>query len=148
MKNKSITASVLWDRFGIGVSGVCAIHCLLFPVLISVLPLWSFAPVLHEWAHPVFLVMLVPIVFFASRRSHYDRKITTLLIAGFFVVLIAWVFGHLWFGYLFETTGTLAGSILLTLGHWMNYRHHRTCKNSKHKHHPVIEETNNKPSGL
>lgn len=148
MNNKSITASVLWDRFGIGVSGICAIHCLLFPVIISILPLWSFAPVLHEWAHPVFLVMLIPIVFFASRRSHYDGKITTLLVTGFLVVLIAWVMGHLWFGYLFETVGTLAGSTLLIAGHWMNYRHHRTCKNSRHKHHPIAEGATKKENDL
>lgn len=141
MPEKSITASILWDRFGLGVSTVCAIHCLVFPVIISILPLWSFAPVLHEWAHPVFLIFLIPIVFFASRRSHFDKKITSLLVTGFFCVLAAWALGHLWFGIYFETIGTLFGSVLLIAGHWMNYRHHQTCKNSSHKHHPVLEES-------
>lgn len=140
MANKSVTASVLWDRFGIGVSTICAVHCLIFPVLISTLPLWTFAPVLHEWAHPVFLVLLAPIVFYASRRSHYDFTITSVLVGGFVVVLAGWLLGHYWLGFLFETSVTLLGSGLLIAGHWFNYRHHRKCRIRSHKHHPVAEE--------
>ncbi|MEX0648500.1 MAG: MerC domain-containing protein [Balneolaceae bacterium] len=140
MSNKSITASLLWDRLGIGVSGICAIHCLFFPVLISILPLFSFAELLHDWAHPVFVVFLVPIVFFASRRSHFDRTITSLLVTGFLVVLTGWLLGHFWLGILFETSLTLLGSGILIAGHWFNYRHHQTCKNHSHQHHPVADE--------
>lgn len=139
MPDKSITASVLWDRFGIGVSGICAIHCLIFPVLISLLPISALLPVLHEWLHPVFVATIVPIVFFASRRSHYDFTITSILVAGFLFVLIGWLAGHYWFGILFETVVTLIGSGLLIAGHWMNYQHHQKCTNHNHQHHPIEE---------
>jgi lipopolysaccharide export LptBFGC system permease protein LptF len=95
--------------------------------------------VLHDWAHPVFLVLLVPIVFFASRRSHYDTKITTFLVSGFVLVLMGWLLGHFWLGLLFESSLTLLGSVVLIAGHWFNYRHHQTCKNHQHSHHPVEE---------
>ncbi|MFO7846289.1 MAG: MerC domain-containing protein [Balneolaceae bacterium] len=140
MSEKSITASIIWDRFGFGVSTVCAIHCLLFPVLISVLPVTSFLPALHEWAHPVFIITLVPIVFYASRRSHYDTTITSLLAGGFFIVIGGWLGGHFLFGYLFETIVTLIGSGVLIAGHWFNYRHHQQCSNKSHHHHPVAEK--------
>lgn len=140
MPEKSFTATLLWDRFGIGVSTICAIHCLFFPVLISILPLWSFAPVFHEWAHPVFILLLIPIVFFASRRSHYDRTITTVLLIGFGLVATGWLLGHYWLGFLFETAATLVGSAVLIAGHWLNYRHHRRCSNKSHQHHPVASE--------
>lgn len=146
MPDKSITASLIWDRFGIGVSGICAIHCLFFPVLISVLPLFSTVNLLHEWAHPVFLVLLAPIVFFASKRSHYDFTITSILITGFIIILIGWLLGHYWLGFLFETSMTLLGSGMLIAGHWFNYRHHRACKNHTHNHHPV--DTNKKGDDL
>lgn len=140
MTDKSATASVLWDRFGVGVSTICAIHCLFFPVLISILPVTTFLPAMHDWAHPVFILTLIPIVFFASRRSHYDTKIVSLLVGGFIIVIIGWLGGHLLFGYLFETVVTLSGSVILIAGHWFNYRHHRQCKNHSHKHHPVAEK--------
>lgn len=135
-----MTASVLWDRFGIGVSTICAIHCLTLPVLISLMPVWSFAPILHEWAHPVFLIILAPVVYFAARRSHYDKTISSLLIVGFILILAAWILGHTWFGFWFETVVTIIGSLILIVGHWKNYRHHQTCRNSTHKHHPVAEK--------
>lgn len=140
MSEKTLTASLLWDRFGFGVSTICAIHCLFFPVLISILPVTSFLPALHEWAHPVFVVTLIPIVYYASRRSHFDPKITSLLAGGFMIVIAGWLGGHFLFGYLFETVVTLFGSLILIAGHWLNYRHHQQCSNSSHKHHPIAEK--------
>lgn len=146
MPEKTITASVLWDRFGFGVSTICAIHCLFFPVLISILPVTTFLPALHSWAHPVFIITLIPIVYFASRRSHYDTTITSLLVVGFFIVLIGWLGGHLVFGYTFESIVTLFGSAVLIAGHWFNYRHHRQCKNHSHDHHPVTDKLEDEKS--
>lgn len=140
MSHKSITASLLWDRFGIGVSGICAIHCLFFPILISTLPLMSVASVVHEWAHPIFVLLLAPAVYFAARRSHYDKTITLILGVGFLAIIVGWLVGHYWLGFLFETSMTLFGSGMLIAGHWFNYRHHRVCKNRSHNHHPILEE--------
>ncbi|HKL16030.1 MAG TPA: MerC domain-containing protein [Balneolaceae bacterium] len=140
MPDKTLTASVLWDKFGFGVSTICAIHCLFFPVLISILPVTTFLPALHNWAHPFFIITLIPIVYFASRRSHYDYKIVSLLTGGFLIVVAGWLGGHLLFGYAFETITTLAGSAVLIAGHWFNYRHHQQCSNKSHHHHPVEEK--------
>jgi len=140
LSDKSFTASVLWDKFGFGVSTICAIHCLFFPVLISILPVTSFLPTLHNWAHPFFILTLIPIVYFASRRSHYDATITSLLVGGFLIVIAGWLGGHLFFGYTFETVTTLVGSVILVSGHWFNYRHHQQCSNKSHHHHPVAEK--------
>lgn len=140
MSDKSFTTSVLWDKFGFGVSTICAIHCLFFPVLISILPVTTFLPALHNWAHPVFIITLIPIVYYASRRSHYDTTITSLLVGGFLIVIAGWLGGHFLFGYLFETVTTLFGSTILIAGHWFNYRHHQKCSNKSHCHHPVAEK--------
>lgn len=143
LSNKSITAAVLWDRFGIGVSGICAVHCLVFPGLISILPLFGTVTVVDEWVHPIFIVLLAPAVYFAIRRSHYDKKITSLLVTGFVLVLFGWLFGHYWLGHLTELIFTVIGSLILITGHWLNYRHHRTCKNHSHHHHPIAEKMDN-----
>lgn len=137
MSVKSITATILWDKFGIGVSGICAIHCLFFPAIISLLPALTTVSYLHEWAHPVFLILLLPIVYFAAKRSHFDGIITTLLTVGFAFVLAGWLLGHLWLGLVTEITLTVIGSLILIAGHWLNYKHHRSCKVKSHNHHPI-----------
>lgn len=142
LSDKIFSSTAIWDRLGISVSTVCAIHCLFFPVLISLLPLWSFAEILHDWAHPVFLIILLPTVYYASKKSHYDKKITGLLYGGILLVAAGWGLGHFWLGLAFETTLTVAGSFTLIAGHWLNYKHHRTCKNARHNHHPNIENDN------
>lgn len=122
------------------VSVICAIHCLFLPVFVAVLPLTTFAPVLHDWVHPVFVLLIAPTVYYASKRSHFDRKIVSYLSAGFLLVTFGWILGHNWLGAGFETGATILGSLLLITGHWKNYRHHRTCKVQAHKHHPIAEE--------
>lgn len=97
-------------------------------------------PILHSWAHPVFIITLIPIIYFASRRSHYDLTITSILSTGFIFVLIGWLVGHFWLGFMFETSMTLFGSGMLIAGHWFNYRHHQQCENKSHHHHPVAEK--------
>jgi hypothetical protein len=140
LADKSITATLLWDRFGIGVSGICTIHCLIFPVIISVLPLWPAISTLYEWLHPAFIVLLIPIIYFASRRNHFDFKVTLTLITGFLFVLLGWLIGHLWLGVWFEVALTFLGSTILIIGHWFNFHHHRHCNNSRHRHHPITED--------
>lgn len=99
---------------------------------------------MHEWLHPIFVVSIIPIVYFAARRSHFDKKITTILVIGFLFILAGWLLGHFWLGIVFESSVTMMGSTLLIFGHWKNYRHHRMCKNSSHKHHPIEEESKRK----
>jgi hypothetical protein len=107
--------------------------------LVAVLPLLSSIPLLHDWLHPVFVLLIAPTVYFASKRSHFDPKITKLLIYGFNFILFGWLLGHFWLGFWVETTATILGSLLLITGHWKNYKHHQICNVSSHKHHPIAD---------
>jgi len=82
----------------------------------------------------------LPTVYYASKKSHYDKKITGLLYGGILLVAAGWGLGHFWLGLAFETALTVAGSFTLIGGHWLNYKHHRTCKNVRHNHHPNIDK--------
>jgi len=62
-----------------------------------------------------------------------------MLSGGVLLVAAGWLLGHYWLGLAFETALTLIGSIILIVGHWLNYKHHRTCKNTRHNHHPITE---------
>lgn len=131
-------------------SAICALHCLLFPVVISLLPLLPAGSVYHEWVHPMLIALIVPVTYFAARRSHFDRVISRFLGAGIVLIVAGWIAGHHLLGHspagIWAESGvTLAGSLLLIIGHWRNYRHHRVCSNHRHKHHPVIEQFTDSP---
>lgn len=145
MSEKSLTASLLWDRLGIGVSTICAIHCLFLPVIIALMPVATVGSVLSEWLHPLFVILIVPTVYFAAKRSHFEGIVTGLLLAGFVLVLAGWLIGHYWLGFWVETGLTMSGSMFLIAGHWRNYRHHQTCENKAHQHHPVEEKSKKAP---
>ena len=123
MSNNHISAA-FWDRLGIGISGLCAIHCLFFPVAIALLPLWPAAESLHDWTHPILFILIVPTVFFALKGKSMFSTIGKYLFTGLFVVGFAWMM-HDFLGDWGEAGVTLLGSALLVRGHWLNYLFHK-----------------------
>jgi hypothetical protein len=120
-----------WDRLGIGLSGLCALHCLLMPVALSVLPLWPALQALHAWVHPALLLLMLPVLGGALHRARGTGHVTTavLLGLGFLVLVGAW-WGHDTWGAVGERIGTVTGSALLIAGHVLNWRQHRACTQS------------------
>jgi hypothetical protein len=126
----------VWDRVGIGISGVCMVHCLLLPVLLATLPLWPLAEALHGGLHVAFAVLLVPTTLLAGRsgyRKHRQRGVLVLLVGGLVVVIAASVLGHEMPGAFAETSLTLLGSGLLVGGHWRNRRLAGACTVPVHR---------------
>lgn len=120
-----LSTKTFWDRIGIGLSGFCAIHCLFFPVVVALLPLWPAAEATHDWTHPILFLLIVPTVYYALRKSNIPRSIPMLLYSGLFVIALAWIL-HEYVGLWGESIITMAGSSLLIGGHWINYRHHQS----------------------
>lgn len=118
------TKPEFWDRLGIGMSGICAVHCLFFPVAVALLPLWPAAESIHAWTHPVLFTLIVPTVFFALKGRSLFGSIGQYLISGLCVVGAAWML-HGWIGDWGEATVTIIGSALLVRGHWINYQFHK-----------------------
>ncbi|HAH50302.1 MAG TPA: hypothetical protein DF712_18010 [Balneola sp.] len=110
-----------WDRVGIGLSGICAIHCLLVPVIVALIPLWPAFEEFHEYTHLIFFIAIAPAVYLSLRQRHKSPKITILLISGLFLIFLAWYFNDI-LGEYGEAGVTLIGSILLIWGHWQNYK--------------------------
>ncbi len=125
-----------WDRAGIWLSGLCALHCLVMPVLLAMLPLWPNLDVAHTWLHPAFAVALVPVTLFAlwgAFRAGRSRSISLLLSSGL-VLVVGALFVPDASGHLAETVLTLLGSLLLIAGHLTNWR-------AAHAHAPVLVPT-------
>lgn len=123
-KNQSEIA--FWDRLGISISGLCAIHCLFFPIALSLLPLWPVAESIHDWTHPILFILIVPTVIFALRGKGLSNGIAVYLILGLAVVGSAWMLHDYLLGDWAEAGITMAGSALLVRGHWLNYVGHKS----------------------
>ena len=107
-----------WDWTGIFLSGLCLIHCILTPLLLATTLVW----VTTEWVHITLLLILVPIVFIAARRSgsSYDRRVILALFSAGILFLAGAVFVGESLGRTAELLLTIIGSLLLITGHLKN----------------------------
>lgn len=119
-------ANGFWDRLGIGLSTVCAIHCLLVPILVSLIPLWPAFEHVHDYTHLVFFLAIAPTVVLSLRRLHANTWVSFYLFLGTAVIFAAW-FLNTYLGAYGEAGITLIGSLLLIRGHWINYRSKISC---------------------
>lgn len=110
-----------WDRLGIGLSGLCAIHCLLVPVFVSLIPLWPAFEEFHEYTHLVFFLAIAPTVILSVKNRKDLKAVSGYLFIGLAIIFIAWLFNNQ-LGEYGEAGVTLAGSLLLIRGHWLNYK--------------------------
>lgn len=130
MKNKAEPSTVelpQWDFWGLILSGVCLVHCLLTPLALVILP-----ALVPHWlqaeghGHSLFFLLLLPIAAFAMfsgfRRHHRWAPIVWL---GLGVAVVAFT--------TFVLDGkpeyalTIVGSLLLLRGHYLNRRWCRSC---------------------
>jgi hypothetical protein len=120
------------DGLGICLSGLCAIHCLLTPVVILLLPSFHFfhAYALHEfhdWFHVVLLGVL-PVValvaFVPGFLRHRDVRVFGWSIPGFAAIAMPGIAFHdnLWL----STPFMIVGSLFLIRAHVLN-RHLCAC---------------------
>lgn len=123
-------ASRLWDRLGVLLSGLCAAHCVLMPLLLVLLPLHG-AHALHDAWHPVSAALLVPITLCAAHRGG-SLGSAGLLWGGLAIVGLGLV-AHDWLGEVAGVGLTLIGSLFLIAGHGHNLR----CACSTPTHDPT-----------
>lgn len=126
MIEKENVKPAFWDRLGIGLSGICAIHCLLVPVFVSLIPLWPALEEFHEYTHLIFFLAIAPAVILSIKNRKNSETVSRFLYAGLVIILLAWIFNH-HLGEYGEAGVTLIGSALLIQGHWLNYKS-KTCK--------------------
>ena len=115
------------DIAGVICSGACALHCLLVPSLIFLLPtLGSYLE--GEWIHVGLILLLLPIgavSFFKQKKNHGHDSPSLIAAFGFFYILTP-VFAeqvlHVHIKEL-EVALSLLGSCLLIFAHVQNINH-------------------------
>lgn len=77
------------DRFAIGMAALCAVHCLLMPVLLIALPIIATSFFAHQDFHLWMLVLVLPstcLAIFLGCRKHKDRWTAVLSAIGLAVI--------------------------------------------------------------
>jgi hypothetical protein len=128
------------DRLGIGMSLICAVHCLLTPILVVLLPIIASSFWMDASFHLWMILLVVPLTclsFLLGCKRHRDVLLVVLAMFGVSLLCCGVYFGcntcagghHLPtlsdfknFPHGFESIFTTLGGILLVLAHVRNYR--------------------------
>ena len=91
--NASISRCHGWlDHIAIGMAAVCAMHCLLTPILIMAIPIIATSFFVHQDFHLWMIFLVLPTTVFAvfmGCRNHKDRVVLALSAIGLSVLLFA-----------------------------------------------------------
>ena len=115
------------DKSAISLSTICAIHCFFAPSLLVLFSSFESIQYNNELIHFLFLLMAVPISFFAlilGLKNHKKSSYFLIGIAGLTILILALILGEEILGELGEKLVTLIGSIIVVFAHFKNYQ---TC---------------------
>ena len=117
------------DKFSITLSVVCAFHCLILPVLITLAPTLAALNLDDERFHFWMVVAALPISVYGLTLGCKKHKRYQLLVLGFIgllllisALLLEDQLDVLNSSVINEKSMTLLGAIFLATGHWLNYR--------------------------
>ena len=113
-----------WDRFGAGLSALCLVHCLAWPLALGGLSVFaaSSAFAWHEAFHVGVALAAVPAALLAGvpgYRRHHDWRPLALLVAGSLVLVGSFLSEGL-VGHTGALVLTGVGGALLLAGHLVN----------------------------
>lgn len=118
------------DMMGISASVLCMIHCLAFPVMVSLGYMARYSDdhahdhIHWHWMEYFFITLAVWAVFNAAKNTHSKRiKIalwTTVFIFSFAILL------HDWNPWMMAVS--IAASISMIIIHIINWKYHKNCK--------------------
>lgn len=132
-----------WDMVGIGLSVLCAIHCLSVPFLIGVLPMLGLDFVADhgfEWVMVSIITLIAGVTFFNGYRRHRRAGVWVFFAIGVFIFAVVrplLMHDHHGHGHShshgpdFHNIATILGGLAFVLGHWKNWHWHKpSCKKS------------------
>jgi len=118
--------STTLDKFGIFLSGVCLVHCLVTPVLVTLAPIFSLAALTEDLLfHTLMLWIVLPtscIALFLGCRKHKKLSIAVTGIVGMLILISVALFGHDFFGETNEKIVTTIGGLIIAASHYLNFR--------------------------
>jgi len=117
MKLTQITA----DKFAIGLSLMCTVHCFATPVILALLPSFAVLQINGEQFHLWVLAVVLPTSLLALSlgcKKHKRTRYMACGVVGLACLIIAVLLGQ----EEAEKALTLIGSAFIALAHWFNYQ--------------------------
>ncbi|MDR7102246.1 MerC domain-containing protein [Croceicoccus sp. BE223] len=122
MDRPSPLSRIKLDRFGIALSGLCAVHCVGSILLVGIIGLggeWLLAPAIHEYGLALAVVIGALTIGIGVRRH---GRIAPLVLGGFGIALMTLaLIGPHGVG---EALLTIAGVLCVAVAHVLNLRFH------------------------
>jgi hypothetical protein len=115
----------LLDRFSIGLSALCLLHCLAIPLLVSITPVIATFAFADESFHLALIALVVPTSALAlglGCRKHRGLRVLALGLAGLLLLSTAAFSEALGLGEVGETALTVLGALVVASAHLINYR--------------------------
>ncbi|WP_394205530.1 MerC domain-containing protein [Shewanella waksmanii] len=125
------TLRAVSDKFAIGLSTICAIHCLALPIMLTLVPSMTALPLGNELFHLWMVIVVVPISLYGLTvgcKQHRQGKVLAWGLAGLTCLVLAIALGEDAIGEFGEKAMTLLGAGMMVVGHWLNYR---LCRQSQ-----------------
>lgn len=122
---KAQKSSFFLDGAAIGLSALCAIHCLMLPVALTLLPVIATLPLGDESFHKALLLLVIPasaVGLSLGCKKHQHWLVMFWGVSGLVVMSLAAMFGHDLLGEAFEKGATLFGALLVAGSHLANFR--------------------------
>ncbi len=123
-----MTMSTRIDKAAIGLSLACAVHCLLLPVAVVMLPTLAATTLADEQFHQWMLVAVLPtslIALFMGCRQHGNTRVVAVGLLGLAILILAVYLGHGVLGETGELIASLLGASVIAFAH---LRNHALCK--------------------
>lgn len=118
-------AQQLSDKFAMGLSMLCVIHCLVLPFLLVLLPSLGSLQLADEAFHKWMLAAVIPISIYALTmgcKKHQHYRLLLWGISGIVIMVLAVLIGHDIAGEAGEKVLTLLGAMLIVVAHLGNFR--------------------------
>ena len=113
--------TALFDRTAICLSGLCLLHCLAVPLLVGALP--ALLPLADERLHTQLLLLVVPLSLIAlcfGYARHRSARIAACIVTGLLLLGVGATLADALFGEGGERACTVAGALILAIGHFFN----------------------------
>lgn len=128
-KEFALNKKSILERLGIGLSILCAIHCMAMPLLLVILPVVS-SEILHN--HVIEFVLLgfsfsiVGYTNFIGLKKYHESWIPVLLMILAFLFIIS---GHILHSHILETVCSVIGGLLLAYSVYANQQQKKLAEN-------------------
>ena len=126
----------LADRSAVFLSLLCAVHCLVLPIILIAVPTITSLTVFNDERFHVWLLFaVIPISIFAVLLGYFHHRswpIVIIAAVGMTILIIVALLGHQVFGETGEVVASVVGSLLVAYGHIKNFKY-RAALNSCHQ---------------